>query len=150
MKIQSRLLFGISLLLVLPLGYFVFDRIEFVRTAQHTSGIIEHVTGTNDRCGRKRSRHDCTMFRATLRYDVQGSQYRINVSAGNARGHDQPVSRSNYTIGAQEFVAYDPRRPSRAYRDKLWDVWGAPLVALFIQIGTFVASFAEQRRERPF
>jgi len=146
MKVQSRFLFGFSLLLFLPLAYFLYDRVEFVRTAAHTSGVVERVTGTNDRCGRKRSRHNCTRFRALVRYDVQARPYFIDVSAGTARGPNQPISRSMYSIGSRERVAYDPRRPSRAYRDKVWDIWGAPLITFFIQIGTFVASFSEQRK----
>jgi hypothetical protein len=148
MKVQSSFMFGVSLLLFLPLAYFLYDRFEFVRTAEHTIGVVERVIGENDRCGRKRRRHNCTVFTAVLRYEVKARPYSIEVSAGKARGHNQPISRSLYSKGSRERVAYDPRQPTRAYRDKLWDIWGAPLITFFIQIGTFVSSFTENRKRR--
>src|SRR5687768_6978418 len=66
MKVKNGFFFGLSLLLLLPLGYFIYDRIEFVRTARKTSAIVEQVTGRNDSCGRKRARYACTKFQATL------------------------------------------------------------------------------------
>lgn len=145
MKVKNGFFFGLSLLLLLPLGYFIYDRIEFVRTARKTSAIVEQVTGRNDSCGRKRARYACTKFQATLRYEVRGNQYRITAPAGSTRGLDQPASRASYRIGGAEVVAYDPRKPSRGYRDMLWDIWGAPLVTFFVQFGTFVASFSDRR-----
>lgn len=142
--------FIISLALCLPLGYFLIDRISFVQVAQRTSGVVEDVWGHNGSCGRKRSRHDCTRYDARLRYQTSAGQYRIVVSAGSARGHNQPVSRARYAVGAREIVAYDPRNPARAYRNKLWDIWGTPLVTFFVQICTFLASFSERKKERRY
>jgi hypothetical protein len=150
MKIRSSLLFGIGVLMVVPLGYFVYDRIEFVRTARQTAGVVEEVTRQNSSCGRKRTRHACTKYEATLRYEVQGAQYRIFVAAGSSRGHDRPISHAYYAIGARDVVAYDPRRPGRAYRDRFWDIWGAPLITFLFQIGTFVASFHEREKNRSY
>jgi hypothetical protein len=81
-----------------------------------------------------------------VHYEVKARPYFIAVPAGKTRGRDQPISRALYSVGSRERVAYDPRQPTRAYRDKLWDIWGTPLVIFFIQIGTFVASFSEQRK----
>lgn len=150
MKIKNSAYLGVSLLLILPLGYFLHDRLEFVRAAQQTEGTVEQVTSENSSCGRKRSRHACTKYEATLRYQVQGSQYRISVSAGRSRGHNQPISHANYAVGGREIVAYDPRRPGRAYRDKLWDIWGAPLITFLVQIGAFVASFTERQKNNRY
>jgi hypothetical protein len=146
MKIKSGFLFGLSLLLTLPLGYFLYDRIEFVRTAQRINATVEDIWASNDRCGRKRARYACTKYQARLRYEVQGGQYRLSVSAGQSRGHNQPISRAEYRIGGTDVVAYDPRKPSRGYRDRTWDIWGAPVVTFFIQIAAFVGSFSEQRK----
>ena len=150
MKIRNGFFFGLSLLLILPLGYFLYDRMEFVRTARETSGTVEQVTSENTSCGRKRTRHACTKYRATLRYDVQGTQYRITVPAGRSRGHNQPISHAQYAVGGRDVVVYDPRRPGRAYRDRVWDIWGAPLITFFVQIGSFLAGFTERQKERRY
>jgi hypothetical protein len=150
MKINSSFYLGFGVLLIVPLGYFLYDRTEFVSTARQTSGVVEQVTRQNTSCGRKRSRHACTKYEATLRYEVQGAQYRISVPAGSSRGHNQPISHASYAIGAREVVAYDPRRPHRAYRNKLWDIWGAPLMTFFVQIGAFIAGFNDREKKRGY
>ena len=150
MTIKNGFFFVVSVVLLLPLGYFIVDRIQFVSTSQQTSGVVEQLTGKSDRCGRKRSRHDCTKFRATLRYEVQGTQYRIDVSAGSARGHDQPISYADYRVGQTEIVAFDPSQPTRAYRNKLWDIWGVPIATFFFQIASFVAGISERRKDKRF
>jgi hypothetical protein len=150
MKIKNGVFFGISLLLILPLAYFLFDRVKFLTSAQQTYGVVQQLRAENDRCGRKRSRHNCTKFRAMLSYDVQGRQYQIEVSAGSTRGHNQPVSYADYGVGQTEVVAFDPRQPSHAYRNKLWDIWGAPIATFLIQIATFVASINERRKDKRF
>jgi len=146
MKVKSWLLFGIGVLLVVPLAYFVYDRVQFVLTAQSVTAVVDRVTSENDRCGRRRSRHNCTKYRATLSYEVQARRHHISVSAGTQRGHNQPISRANYRSGDRVSVKYDPARPARAYRNTFWDIWGAPIFTFFAQIAVFVASFAEQRR----
>jgi hypothetical protein len=146
MKVKSPLFFWIALLLFLPLAYFVFDRIHFVVTARPVSAEVSRVTSQNDRCGSRRSKYNCTKYYATLRYEVQGRWHQISVSAGRQRGHNQPLSGARYRSGDREAVKYDPRQPWRAYRNTLWDIWGAPLMTFFMQIAMFVASFSDKRR----
>ena len=150
MTIRNGFFFVISVVLLLPLGYFVVDRVQFVSSAQRVHGVVDHVTARNERCGRKRSRHNCTKFRALLTYEVQSRQYQIEVSAGSSRGHNQPTSYADYRIGQLERVAFDPSQPSRAYRDKLWDIWGAPIATFLFQVAAFVAGISERRKDKRF
>jgi hypothetical protein len=147
MKIRNSLYFTIAVCLVIPLGYFLIDRTQFVLTAQGTMGTIQGVTATNTRCGRKASKHNCTKFNATLKYEVNGSPYWLEVTAGKARGHDQPKTLADYRIGDSVQVAYDPNNPNRGYRNALWDIWGAPILTFFLQIAMFFGGMKEEQRK---
>lgn len=145
MKVKNQFVFVVALLLTVPLAYFLVERTAFVLKAQKTTATVHDIVGRNDRCGRRSSRA-CTKFDATLSYVVNGSDYRIRVEAGTMRGHDQPVSAAKYVDGQSETVAYDPRKPHRAYRDALWDIWGAPILTFLCQIAAFVSSFTEKKK----
>lgn len=145
---KKFLLLAVAVGLTLPLLYFLIDRIQFVSVAQTTPGTVEQVTAKNSTCKRRRySRYACTLFRATIGYDVEGRHYRLQVAAGRARNHNQPISRAKYRKGERERVAFDPDRPSRAYRDTFWDIWGTPLMTFFVQLAALIAGRAEQRRK---
>lgn len=146
MRVRNSFYFGIAVLLCVPLVYFIIDLTHFKIVSVETTGEVQQVMGRNDRCGRKRRRHDCTKFTAAIRYEVRGSGYMINVGAGRVRGHDQPVSLANYVVGQHEFIAYDPNRPVRAYRNTLWDIWGAPFMTFFLQICAFIGSLQDKRK----
>jgi hypothetical protein len=146
MKVKNQIVFVIALLLTIPLVYFLVDRTAFVLKAQKTTATVHDIAGRNDLCGRRASKRACTKFDATLSYVVNGSEYRIRVAAGSTRGHDQPISHADYVDGQSETVAYDPRKPQRAYRDAVWDIWGAPILAFLCQVAAFVSSFSEKKR----
>jgi Protein of unknown function (DUF3592) len=146
MKVKNQFVFVCALLITVPLVYFLVDRTTFVVSARKVTATVESIAGSNDRCGRRRSKHNCTKFNATLHYIVDSANYYLRVSAGSARGHDQPISRSDYAAGQSETVAYDPDKPQRAFRDTTWDIWGAPIATFLCQIAAFVASFAEKKR----
>lgn len=139
--------FTAAILLTLPLVYFLIDRAVFSMRARETVGIVQRIHAENDNCGRRRRRHNCTNFEADLRYDVDEISYQVTVSAGSARGHNKPTSLADYAVGQSEKVAYDESRPSRAYRDTVWDIWGAPIITFFLQVAAFIASLKEERRD---
>ncbi len=146
MKDKNPFYFWLAVLLFIPLGYFVIDRTDFILTSQQTWGTVERITSKNDRCGRKRTRYKCTKYHATLPYEVDGRQYRISVTAGTARGHNQLKDLADHRMGERARVMYDPRAPTRAYRDAMWDIWGAPIATFLMQIAAFVASIRDRRR----
>lgn len=147
MKVRNGFLFALAVLMTFPLAYFVTDRIDFVRSSKKTPGTVQDVRAHNDRCGGRKRRYDCTKFTATLRYNVDEGTYQIDVSAGSVRGHDRPISAADHRFHEQVQVAYDSRQPSRAYRDTLWDIWGAPLITFFVQICMLFGGFTEKRRD---
>lgn len=146
MRVKNQAVFVIALLLTLPVAYFVVDRTAFVLKSQTTTASVHDIVGRNDLCGRRRSKYSCTKFDATLSYAVNGSDYRIRVEAGSERGHNRPISAAKYRDGQAVSVAYDPRNPQRAYRDTVWDIWGAPILAFLCQVAAFVSSFSEKKR----
>jgi len=148
MRVKQGLWFAIGLILLVPLLYFIGDRTIFMLRSQEAHGSVVEVQGKNDRCGgsRRRRRYDCTKFTAGVSYEVRASQYRISVSAGKTRGHDQPLSAADYAVGDSVPVVYSPRSPQRAYRNSIWDVWGAPIMLFIFQVGSFFAAFTEKRR----
>ena len=145
MRARSPFYFWIIVLLCIPLIYFVIDRTYFEIVALETTGTVERIWGRDDRCGTKRRRYDCTKFTAAVRYEVQGAEYGIDVSAGTARGHGEPISQSDYRVGGGVMIAYNPRKPGHAYRNTFWDIWGAPVLTFFMQICAFFGGLKEKR-----
>lgn len=144
MKLRKPFYFWFAILLLLPLGYFLIDRIDFVWSSKTVMANVEDVRAHNDVCGGKR-KYSCTKFDATLEYRVDGAAHRLEVKAGRKRGRDHPVSFADHQVGDSVQVAYDPRKPDRAYRNTWWDIWGMPFMVFLIQIGSFFGSL----RERP-
>ena len=144
--VKNKLLFVVSMALVLVVLGFVADRVVFLVRAEHATGEVTELSSYNTTCGRKRSRHACTQFRAHVRYTVNDEERSLDVSAGSSRGNNRPLSEANYARGSKVPVLYTPRNPNQAYRDTFFDVWGAPLMAFFPQIATLVGAFSEKRR----
>ena len=140
----------ISALLLAVVLWFVVDRLIFLHSAQRTTGTVVGVTAENDRCGGRRTRYSCTQFHAVVEYRPEGQQgrFRLNISAGSARGHNQPVSRADVQVNSAVPVAYNPRKPGESYEDTIFGIWGAPLMAFLFQVGAFVTSLTEPRRRR--
>lgn len=152
MRIWDGFLFTVGVSMTLPVWYFVSDRIDFVRSARSAMGTVDDVRAWHSSCGTKESPDDCTNFEATLRYSVDEEDYRIEVSAGREYRRYSPISDAEHQIDDQVPVVYDPRQPSRAYRDTFWDVWRYPIWALIVQVcalyGGFTAEEQESRRLR--
>lgn len=147
MRVKQPFFFWVGVLITLPLVYFLADRIHFVHSARAVMSTVENVRGENSRCGGKR-RRNCTKFYAQLSYRVDEMRYRLEVSAGSTSGHNQSISNAKHYRNQLVPVAYDPRRPQRAYRDAFWDIWGAPLGTFFVQLFAFAGGFSEKRRDR--
>jgi len=145
MTASNRIYFWIGMALFLPLAYFLFDRIDFALSSQQAVAAVERISAHNTRCG-KRGRRASTKFVATLKYQVSGRDYRIDVNSGRTRGYDQSVQFANHYAGAQEKLVYDLRRPERAYHDTTWAVWHAPILILLVQIAFFIGSMNDKDR----
>ncbi len=137
----------IAVALLVVVAWFVMDRIIFLRTAEKTVGKVTHISFVDNRCGGRKRRHRCTRFTAHVQYvPLAGRLYNMNVSAGDVRGHGQPISRASLQVGSRVVVVYDPKNPAKAYEDSLFGVWGAPLMAFFAQIASLITSLTEPRR----
>ena len=135
---------GVCLLLAL---WLVADRTMFLRSAEETIGTVVELSGRNERCGRRKSRYSCTKFAAQVQYQTQnGSTHTLQISAGSARGHNQPTSRARVRKDGPVSVVYAPDQPTRAYENTVFAVWGAPLLAGFAQIATFLGSLVQGRK----
>lgn len=137
---------GVCLLIAL---WLAGDRAMFLWSAEKTTGTVVEITGRNDRCGRRKARYSCTKYSAQVEYATRsGSTHMLEISAGSARGHSQPTSRARVRKEGPVPVVYAPDEPTRAYEDTLFGVWGAPLMAGFAQIATFLGSLTEGRKRR--
>ena len=143
--VKNKLLFAVSMVLVVVVLGFVVERVTFLMRAEHAVGEVTELSSSNGRCGGKH-KYNCTTFRANVRYSVNGEDRDLDVSAGSSRGHNRPLSDANYVRGSKVPVLYNPRNRNQAYRDTFFDVWGAPLMAFVAQISMFFGSFSERRR----
>ena len=146
--IKQMWMFWISMA-ILAIGLLLaLERAIFLARAIETTGAVTHIYSYNTRCGGKR-KHNCTKFDATVQYtSTSGASHRIVVSAGSTRGHDQSIANASRRKGEKVGVVYSPSDPERAYENSLWGVWGAPLMAGFVQIATLFGSMSEGRKRR--
>ena len=145
MTVSNWVYFWIGMLLFMPLTYFLFDRTDFVLNSQQAVATVEQVSARNARCG-KRGRRACTKFEATLKYQVSGTDYRIDVNAGRTGGHNQSVEFANYRSWDQVGLVYDSRRPQLACLDTTWAIWHVPIILVLVQIALFIASMNDRNR----
>lgn len=143
---KKHIYLWIAVGLLLPLVYFLYDRIDFVWSSKTVMSTVEDVRAHNDVCGGKR-KYACTKYDAKLVYLVNDVDYRIEVEAGRERGRNQPLSMADHRVGEAVQVAYDPRKPTRAYRNTWWDIWGAPFIVFLMQIAAFFGNQREHDRE---
>lgn len=148
MKKGKRAYFWVIVVLCVPLVYFLVDRIDFVWSSEKVMGTVEDVRAHNGTCGGKH-KYSCTKYDATLGYRVNDVDYRIEVEAGRKRGRDHPVTFADHRVGDAVQVAYDSRKPERAYRNTWWDIWGMPFLVFMFQIAAFFGNQKERDREAP-
>lgn len=154
--IKNKVMFVISMILLLWCIYFIIDRIQFLSVAAHTTGKVESVTATNDTCSERRNKrtyhYDCTRFHAVIGFDTLPPppivHSNFGLSAGSVRWHNQPLSRATRHEWNSTKVAYDPTNISRVYEDTLFGVWWTPLTTFFAQIMTLLGALSEKRNKR--
>ncbi len=124
--------------IVLSIGLFLFGagmsvkRGLFLMSAERANGQVESLTASNDRCGSKNSKHDCTKFSAKVNYSsAAGARGVISVAAGDARGYNQPVTRAALQPGSSVPVIFSSSDVTYAFRDTFFDIWVIPLGSLF-------------------
>lgn len=145
MKVKNQFLFAVSMVLLVAFCWSVVSQILFLARAERGVGVVREVQARNDRCGGKR-RHDCTRFLATVEFQVAGGRQSSYLDAGDARGHDRPLTDARHKVGEAVPIVFDSSRPEEIFRDKLSDVWATPLGWLFFLVGALAASL---RREEP-
>jgi hypothetical protein len=126
--------------------WLVGDRVVFLAAAERTVGEVTQLESRNGRCGGRRTRRSCTKFYADVSYRTGGATWVLEVTAGRSNGYGRPLAEADYRVGDRVTIAYNPRRPRQAYRDTLWDIWGAPLMAFFVQIGAMFGGLNDRKR----
>jgi Protein of unknown function (DUF3592) len=142
--------FIISVILLLVVAGFACQRAVFLQSARRIEGKVVGVTATDSRCGSRRSRHDCTRFKAHVKYTPPetGRDYTLDISAGSAYGNFQPLEKARLHTGESVKIAYNPQSPQTAYEDTFWGIWGTPVSIMIAQIVAFFSSLGEPRRKR--
>ena len=149
-SIKSPALFVISILIAVVALGMILDRLLFLAHARRTTGTVTHLYARNGSCSCGRHCHySCTKFSAAVKFSESGTDTpsaSTAVTAGTARGYDQPLTGAQYRDWDSVPIVYDSRHGDRAYRDTVEDVWGTPLTALFFHFVTLVGSFSQHRR----
>ena len=146
MTIHNKPAFVISMIAAAVMLYFVGDRVWFLRHAERTTGSVIALQASNERCGSRRSRYDCTRFHANVAFFVRDDEHRLFVDAGSARGHNRPLTGAKYRVASTVNVVFSAANPAHAYRDTWWDVWARPAIAFLAHLVMLVVSFIEPRR----
>ena len=127
---------------------YSFERLNFLRTAEKTTGTVASLYAENDRCGGKH-KHNCTEFYARVHFRTRKEESaEFVVGAGKTRGHNQSLNYADRKVGDEVAVIYAPHNPTKSYVDTLWGVWGGPLMTLFVSFTSLFSSFSEPRRRK--
>lgn len=148
MKVQNRLFFIISMLVLVAAVVSAIAQLVFLARAEHGTGVVRELRAENVRCGR-RNRSKCTKFEATVEVQSSAGKKSLLIGSGRVKGHSQPLSEARDRVGDRVPVVFDPDRPEKAYRDEASDIWSFPLGLLILQIGTLVASFFKRGEREP-
>jgi hypothetical protein len=143
-RVRNPFAFWIGVLLTLPLSYFLVDRIDFAWSSRTEVGSVVEISARNSTCSK--SRYDCTVFKAKVRYRVGEDLRRFWISAGTARDHNRSKGEANLHVNQLVPVVYDVRNPARVYRDTFWEVWGPPFLTLVFQLAMFMVALQEGHR----
>ncbi len=141
--IKRRGYFVVSMLLLPVVWGLIIDRAIFHLRADRALGRVTNVTShtsTSSRHGTK------TYFKANVEFTHNKAAFSITTPAGNAKGSDQPLDRSELKIGDSVPLIYDSRNPSKGFKDNLAEVWIMPVFAFMAQLALLVASLLEPRR----
>lgn len=146
MSLWSKVLFAVAAaLLVVAIGLAI-ERLMFVSRALPTVGHVVDVSARNASCGRRRMHRPCTKFRVVVEYRIEnGAPRRLKLSAGSARGHDQPLSAAHHPPGSAVRLIYDPRNTQRIYRDAAPDVFAGPLFSVFLSLVAGAGGLTKRR-----
>ncbi len=122
-------------------------RAWFLLGAERTNGSVSQLHASNSRCGSKNNKYDCTQYDASVSFSsADGKKGMISVSAGSARGYNQPESKASLAIGAPIPVIYNPSDIADAFHDSFAALWGFPLGS-FVGSGFFgLAAIGRRRR----
>jgi hypothetical protein len=136
-----RLLGWCVMLAAIVLLGLVAQRALFLMRAQHTTGTVAHLGSKNDLCGIGRTSHECTRFYAQLNFDDTLGIAPATVAAGDADGHDVPLSHAIYRVGEALPVLYNPNHPTQVHVDSFLDLWGSSVKTFLVLIFTLMAYF---------
>lgn len=152
--IKNKASLYIAIILIIPLLYFITDRIQLIQVWKHVIWKVEKVISYNDRCSRRSGKrtiyYDCTKYTATVWFDTLPPPPSIHstfeLSWWSERWRDQPISYSSRQEWDPTRVIYDPNKISRVYEDTIWWIWWVPIMNFIIQINFLFWAFSEKKR----
>lgn len=124
--------------------FLMAHRIYFLSGSDVTAGKVVQVEAENDRCGSRRSRHDCTNFFVAIHYSAQYDIFVMRHEAGATKNHNQPTSKANYRVGQLVKVRYLASDPQEAYLDEWFDIFALPMAVLLFGVLLIIKSSSEQ------
>jgi len=123
----------------------VAERTVWVIRAERTVGEVTSVTARNARCSHRRTRYNCTVYSAVIRYMVKDAPYSLHVNAGKETGHNRPTTLAEHQVRQRVKVIFDPGRPATAFRDTLAEIYAAAIFFFLIHLSLLTASFREPK-----
>lgn len=148
MPVRQPVAFAFGALLIAGGLVFLVQTAMFTLTAEHAVGRITEMRRSNGHCGSK-SRYPCTHFQAAVGYHTASGEAREAVlSAGSARGDNQPLGMASRRVGQQVPLLYDPDDPSEFMEDSSEGLWLAPTGLMGMGGFAIVLSFFKRIRRR--
>jgi hypothetical protein len=129
-----------------------------VVAAEQSIGTVTEIQSSNSLCKKRRRGHldrrrrvshayHCTKFKAAIRYrSTLGEVYSMERGAGSARGHNQPPSGADFSIGQSVAVLYSPASPTEARLNQFDELWLGPSISALFGVILGIFSFLPHRR----
>ena len=138
MRPAALIVLGVGVLLTALWLALLIPTLAFALRAHAAQGVFD---GSVERRG---GNHGGTFLHPQFRF--RSDDGREVIFTSNVGSTDQP-----YEDGQRVRLLYDPKDPTHAFRDSLWDLWLAPLVtlpfaALPLGIGLLLLRDASRRR----
>jgi hypothetical protein len=147
LSIVEYVLNGIAILLLIVGLYLGNKRYTEWRTSVQTHGKVVQLQSTDATCGnssKSSGNYPCTKFKAVIEYQVSSSSNTLQgeISAGEMRGHNQPISKAEYNIGATVPVRYVANQPEIVFEDNMLKHLALPIALIVLSILEYITVLA--------
>lgn len=152
-EIKNKVGLVIAWLILIPLAYLVYDRLQLLYVGERVVGVVENIWVSNGDCesgGYRGSRtYSCTRYDAIIGFETKPpTVHRTHIlSWWSKNGHNQPISYSSRQVGDATKIIYDPEKASRIYENTIWGIWSIPLIIFFFLLAFVVSALTEDRKD---